>query len=666
MTRARQYPLLFSPLRVGPVVLENRIVFAAHLTNYASDGLPTDQHAAYYEARAAGGTGLVITEESSVHRTDWPHEKLICGFKREVVAGYRKITDAVHRHGTPVFAQINHNGGQGTSMYSRRALWAASAVADPMFREVPKAIEEAEIAEVIDAYATVASNCAKGGFDGVELQCSYSSIVSGFLSPVTNLRTDGYGGSLERRAGLLLEILSAVRDALGRDLALGARLCGDELVARGTTISDAVAVAKMVEAQGCADYLSTSTGIATATPYMIQASMRVPPGYSSFVPAAFKEAVSLPVVGAGRYKDPLEAERALRAGHCDLVAIVRGQIADPQFAVKARSGRAGSIRLCLSCNQECVGRMRLNRWLGCIVNPRAGREAESAGTVQGEIGERAGAATGSRRRVVIVGAGPAGLQAAIAAATAGHEVVVFEKASGPGGLVRLAARAPNRSELGDLVRNQVAQCVQLDVELRFSAEATAAAVLSERPDVVIVATGSRPARPPWASVRPRGSPKLADVVEVLDGSASPSGRVLVVDELGFHQATSVGELLAGRGCEVEIVTPAMVVGQDLDNTLDLDGFNTRASALQIVQSTDRAVVALERGGVRLLHLPTGTAERRLVDWVVLAVAAAAEDRLYHQLRDVSPTLEVRRAGDCVAPRRAQAAVIEGERAGSGL
>ena len=405
--------------------------------------------------------------------------------------------------------------------------------------------------------------------------------------------------------------------------------------------------------------------------------MHVPPGYASFIPSAFRDAVSLPVVGAGRYKDPAQAERALRAGHCDLVGVVRGQIADPDFAVKARSGRADTIRLCLSCNQECVGRMGLNRWLGCIENPRTGREAESAlrsgapahpgpGTERGADAQRRRPVVRRRRRVVVAGAGPAGLQAAIAAAIAGHEVLALEKASEPGGQIRLAATVPNRAELGDLVRNQLVESRELDVELRLGAEATLATVIGERPDVVIVATGSRPERPWWASELAPGAPGFADVVDVLQGSASPEGTVLVVDEVGFHQATSVAELLADRGCAVEIATPAMVVGQDLGITLDLEGFNMRAAAKGIAQSTDRVVMGLEPGAALLLHHPTGVMERRLVDWVVMAGPPAPEDHLYRELRAGAPELEVRRVGDCVAPRRAHAAVVEGDRVGSSL
>src|SRR5215217_3423554 len=244
------YRYLWTPLDLGPVTVRNRIVFSAHLTNYARDGKATEQHAAYYAARAAGGTGLIITEEHSTHPTDWPYEKLIHGFHRDVIPGYRAMTDAVHRHRTPIFAQINHNGGQASSMYSRLPVWAPSPVADPLFREVPKAVERAEIAEIVAGYAEVAARCAEGGFDGIELQCSHSSIVRGFLSPATNLRTDEYGGALLNRARLLLEIVAAVRQAIGPDLALGVRVCGDELIEGGTTLADAVEVARMVEATG--------------------------------------------------------------------------------------------------------------------------------------------------------------------------------------------------------------------------------------------------------------------------------------------------------------------------------------------------------------------------------------------------------------------------------
>ena len=648
--------MIWTPLQLGPVTVSNRIVFSAHLTNYAEGGLPTEQHAAYYAERAKGGAGLIITEEHSTHPTDWPYEKLIHGFNREVIPGYRRITDAVHRHRVPIFAQINHNGGQASSMYSRLPVWAPSAVADPLFREVPKAVNAAEIAEIVASYALVAGHCVEGGFDGVELQCSHSSIVRGFLSPATNLRTDEYGGSLANRARILIDIVAAVRAEIGPELALGVRLCGDELIEGGTRIDEAVEVAKMVEATGHVDYINTSIGVATASLFMIEASMHIPPGYAMFIPAAVRAAVDLPVVGVGRFKDPLQAERALSEGLCDLVGVVRGQIADPDFVRKAKAGFTDDTRLCLSCNQECVGRMGLNRWLGCIENPRTGRESLGVGTPQPvTVG----------RKVLVVGAGPAGMQAAIAAARNGHHVTVCEQESAAGGQVRLAASVPNRVEFGDLVRNQLNECGRLGVEFEYGVTVTAQEVARRGADSVVIATGARPSTPYWMPQDlAGGSGWIVDVRDVLTGKAQPAGKVLVIDEIGFHHATSVGELLADRGCEVEIMTPGMVVGQDLGITLDMENWWIRAGSKGIVQTTNSGVMGIEGHTVQLQHHPTGTQLTREPDWLVLALPADPVDELYFELKAAG--VDVHRAGDAVAPRRAHSAVIEGERVGAAI
>ena len=645
------YRHLFTPMRIGSLKVRNRIVFSAHLTNYATqDGRPSVQHAAYYAARAAGGAGLIITEEHSTHPTDWPYEKLIHGFHAEVIPGYRRITDAVHAHGVPILAQINHNGGQASSMYTRLPVWAPSPVPDPLFREVPKAVEAHEIAEIVAGYATVAEHCMAGGFDGIELQCSHSSIVRGFLSPATNHRADRYGGSRENRARLMLEIMAAVRSAIGREAVLGIRLCGDELIDGGTTIDDAVACARMVEATGHADYINTSIGVATATLYMIEASMQIPPGYAMFIPSAIRQAVDLPVVGVGRFKDPLQADRALAAGQCDLVGVVRGQIADPDFAAKARAGHSSEIRTCLSCNQECVGRMGLNRWLGCIENPRTGRESVPLPHPT------------SRRYVVVIGGGPAGLQAAVTAAERGLRVTLLERQARLGGQIPAAASIPSRAELLDITRNLAAAASRLGVDIRLGTEATADVVRGLAPDAVVVATGSRPVRPWWAG----DNPSVVDVRDVLEGRAAPDGRVVVIDELGFHPATSVAELLADRGCEVEVVTSGMVVGQDLGITLDLEIWNVRAYAKGIRQATDLVPMGRQGSELRLQHHPTGTDVTRECDWVVVAGHQQVDDELWRELRASSLAVPVHRIGDCLAPRRAHAAVIEGHRVAVGL
>ena len=374
------YRYLWTPLELGPVTVRNRIVFSAHLTNYARDGKPTEQHAAYYAARAAGGSGLIITEEHSTHPTDWPYEKLIHGFHRDVIPGYRRITEAVHRHRVADLRPDQPQRRAGVvDVHPAAGVGAVGRSPTRCSARCRRRSRRPRSTRSSPATRTVAEHCAEGGFDGIELQCSHSSIVRGFLSPATNRRTDDYGGSLANRARLLLEIVAAVRRVIGTRLALGVRLCGDELIEGGTTIDEAVEVARMVEATGQVDYINTSIGVATASLFMIEATMHVPPGYAMFIPAAIRKAVDLPVVGVGRFKDPLQAERALAEGHCDLVGVVRGQIADADFAAKARAGATEEIRLCLSCNQECVGRMGLNRWLGCIENPRTGREAMRRG-----------------------------------------------------------------------------------------------------------------------------------------------------------------------------------------------------------------------------------------------------------------------------------------------
>ena len=654
MSAGSRYAHLLSPIQVGPLTVGNRIVLSAHLTNYAVDCKPSAQHAAYYGARAAGGVGMIITEEHSTHPSDWPYEKLIHGYDPSVIPGYRRITDAVHAHDVPILAQINHNGGQASSLYSRLPVWAPSAVADPMFREVPKAIEHHEIREIIAGYERAARHCIEGGFDGIELQCSHSSIVRGFLSPATNLRTDEYGGTLENRARLLLQLVEAVRQVIGPHKALGVRLCGDELMEGGTTIADAIAVAQMVDASHAVDYINTSIGVATATLYMIEASMQVPPGYAMYIPAAIRAQVGIPVIGVGRFKDPLQADRALADGHCDLVGVVRGQIADPDFVAKARAGRADEIRTCLSCNQECVGRMGLNRWLGCIENPRAGRESLPQPLV---------AATS--KRVVIVGGGPGGLQAAVTAAQRGHRVTLFERNDRLGGQVVVAASVPSRAEFLDLTRNLAIAANRAGVHFEMSTTVDVARLRAEAPDAVVLATGSRPSRPWWG----QGHKRVVDVRDVLEGSVTPSGSVVIVDDIGFHHATSTAEWLADRQCAVEVITSGMVVGQDLGITLDLETWNVKAHLKGIRQRTDVVpmdLLAESDGKLTLVlqHHPTRQEIRLTTDWIVCAVQAEPEDELWRALQGAP--FAVHRVGDCVTPRRAHAAIIEGERVAGAL
>ena len=275
----------------------------------------------------------------------------------------------MHEHGAVLLAQLNHNGAQSTGRYSRRPVWAPSAVPDPMFREVPLAVTAAQITELVAGYAEVARRCMDGGFDGVELQCSHASIVRQFLSPASNRRTDAYGGTPANRARFLVEIIAAVRAAIGPRRVLGVRLGSDQL----GDLDELIATAQVVAATGRVDYLNTSVGVAGTSQHLITPPMGEPAGYALRTSAAIRKAAGLPVVGIGRFTSPDQAEQALAAGDCDLVGVVRGQISDARFAAAALTG--SPVRTCLGCNQECVGRVGLNRSLGCVRNPRAGGTA---------------------------------------------------------------------------------------------------------------------------------------------------------------------------------------------------------------------------------------------------------------------------------------------------
>ncbi|MEI4273699.1 FAD-dependent oxidoreductase [Klenkia sp. LSe6-5] len=615
---------LADPLVLRGRVLRNRLVFCAHLTNQADQRLPSAAHTAYYAARVAGGAALVITEEQAVDPADQPYEKVVDGTDPAVVDRYRELATAVHRHGVLVVAQLNHNGGQGTSLHSRVPLLAPSPLADPLFGEVPREATPADLAAVAAGFARVAGHVRDGGLDGVELQASQSSLLRAFLDPSANRRTDGYGTD---RVRLLLEVVAAVREALGPDLLLGVRLATHEPV--GTTTDDAVATAHRLAATGDVDWLSTTTGVATASLHLVEPSMAAAHGYALPLAARLRTA-GLPVIGVGRVTTAAQAQAAL--AHCDLVGVVRGQLADPDFAAKALRGQP--VRACTGCN-ECAAGVGAGLPMRCV---------------QGVL--PVPAVPARPRHVVVVGGGPAGLRAAAHAAARGHRVTLLEASDRLGGALALAATAPGRGELAGFVDADVRACADRGVDVRTGVRADEASLAALDPDVVVLATGAVPARPAWAGDVDR----VADVADVLTGTAAPTGRVLVVDELGGPHATSTAELLAGRGCAVEVVTGALVAAQRLGPTLDRGLWHRRAAAAGMVQTVERVPLGVRDGVVTLLHHLTGDVEERVVDWVVTATPPEPVPG-----PAVPAGVAVHRVGDCLAPAGLAVAVATAER-----
>ncbi|MCX5831234.1 MAG: mycofactocin system FadH/OYE family oxidoreductase 2 [Deltaproteobacteria bacterium] len=646
-----QFKHLFSPLKIGQVVVPNRASFSAHLTNFAEDCLPSERHVHYLAARARGGTGLIITEEQSVHPTDRAYEKLIEAFKPEVIPGYKKITRAVHEYETKIFAQLNHNGQQCSGALSKLPVWAPSPVPDVLFREIPKQMEIEDIQEVIQYFCKSAIHVREGGFDGIELQFGHSSLARQFMSPLTNFRSDEYGGTLENRMRFPLELISAVRKIVGDDFTVGLRLCADEMLPwGGITLNDAKEIAKILAASGAIDFMDLSLSTFYNL-YLVGGTMHMPLGYAVPLAAGIKEAIKLPVFATGRINDPALAEKVLANGQADMIGMVRSQICDPNLLNKAKEGRLDEIRYCIADNQGCYGRVGLNRPIGCIQNPFVGNEQHED--------ELRLPATKWKKRVMVVGGGPAGMWAAKIATLRGHSVTLYEKEQNLGGQVAIAMQGAGREEFGVIIRNERNQLQRLKVPVVTGQVVTPEFVIAQAPDAVIIATGSKPKGCPVAGCN---GPRVFNIWQVLKGEADIGDRILFIDYDGHHQATSTAEYLADLGKKVHIVTSALFVGSELGPSQDL--YLSRQRLMQKGVSFTSNFAVIEIRGTEVHGLNVYSNEGQVFsdfDTVVTAMGNEVDDSLYYALKGRVP--ELYRVGDCVAPRKVDMAIYEGYAAG---
>ncbi|MBW2503770.1 MAG: mycofactocin system FadH/OYE family oxidoreductase 2 [Deltaproteobacteria bacterium] len=645
---------LFSPLKLGKVEVKNRISFQPHLTNLAEKNLPSERQMYYWGERAKGGAGLIITEELTVHPTDMAYEKLIDVYHAEVVPGFRKITDYVHQFDSKIFAQLNHNGQQGDGSLSRLPVWAPSPVPDVLFRETPKIMEAEDIEEVARFYALSAEHVRQGGFDGVELQFGHSSLARQFLSPLTNLRQDEFGGSLENRMRAPLMFIEAVRKTVGDDYTLGVRMCADEMIPGGLDLAQVQEICALFEASGLIDFMDLS--IATFyNLYLVEGSMHTPLGYTIPLAAGVREKIKLPVFCTGRINDPVMAEKVLAAGQADMIGMCRALICDPFLPKKAEEGRLEDMRYCIACNQGCIGRIGMNKTVGCVQNPAVGLEKQwGEGTLK---------PAPIKKKVVVVGGGPGGMWAAKMAGRRGHDVTLFDRNDALGGQVLTGMKGAGRDEFGVIIRNESEQVDKAGVKVKLETEVNADDVLAENADTVIVATGSTCKPHPVGGA---DGPAVFNVWQVLDSKPELGEKVCLIDYDGHHRATATAEYLADQGKTVHIITSSLFIGAELGPTQDLYLTRQRLLTKGTTFTPDIAVMEVAGEAGEKVVKGFNVYSNEWHEWgpydsIVLAMGQAANEDLYYALK--GKIKELHRVGDCVAPRKVDMAIWEGHRVG---
>jgi dimethylglycine catabolism A len=647
------FPRLFSPVKLGPRQAPNRIVSTPHGAAMGEKGGITDRYIRYHEAKARGGCGVVMMfGSSSIHPTsinDWGE---VSNWTDEVIPQFREMSAAIHRHGALCLSQISHRGRRGHSWYSGAALWAPSDTREERHREWPHVMSHREIREVVDAWAAAAVRLQKGGFDGCDIPFYGGHLIENFLSPLSNRRTDEYGGSLDNRLRLAREVLVAVREAVGPHFIVGVRHSGDHFVEGGLSREELSEIARRIDALGIADYWMVSGSNTETLRYeaMVTPSLYHPRGLYNDLAALTRGVVRVPVIVAGRIVSPAQAEAALAAGVCDLVGMTRALIADPELPRKAMSGRAGDIRVCVGASEGCIGRLRQGKAITCVQNPVIGREAE--------LGELQPAAR--PKRVVVVGGGVAGLEAARVAALRGHRVTLLEATAACGGQVLAAARAPQREDYGRIASWLADQVEKAGVEVRLGVRASAAEVLAMAPEAVVVATGATPRLPDLPGI---GQPHVVTTVDILLGRVTAGRRVVVVDEDGHFAGPTTADLLADQGSLVTVVSRYFMVGEDIDEGIRADLY-ARLFAKGVTLQPLTVAVEVVPGGVRTRHTFSRAEALLPADTVVVAFGGRADDALHRELDGRVPELAL--VGDAYAPRRIHDAILDGTRAARAL
>jgi len=543
---------LLQPYDLKHLRLKNRVMISAHEPAYAEEGVPKERYRAYHEERARAGIGLTMTAGSaSVSRDSPPAFNNIAAWKDEVVPWMRELADACHAHGCAVMIQLTHLG--------RRTHWSngdwlpvvsPSHAREPAHRAFPKKIEDWDIARIISDYADAAERMKESGLDGIELQ-AYGHLMDSFWSPRTNELDPPYGGDLDNRLRFSIEVLRAVRERVGPDFIVGFRYTADEVAPEGISAEEGLEISRRLRDTGMVDFLNVIRGHIDTDPGLTDVipvqGMRSAP-HLDFA-GAVREATGMPVFHAARIPDIATARHAVAEGKLDLVGMTRAHMADPHIVKKITEGREDDIRPCVGAT-FCLDRIYMGGEALCIHNAATGRELEMPHEI---------APAAAKKRIVVVGAGPAGLEAARVAAERGHSVVVFEAAPEPGGQVRLTAQSPRRREMMSIIDWRMAQCTARDVEFRFNCWAEDDDVRAEDPDVVIIATGGMPPE----NVLEDGNDLVVSSWDIISGDAKPGRNVLVYDDAGDHAGLQSAEVIANAGGHVEVMTPDRSLAADV-------------------------------------------------------------------------------------------------------
>ena len=649
------FPHLFAPLQIGPLRLKNRIVSSGHDTVMADHGNVTDQLVAYHRARAEGGAGLIVLQVAGVHPTARYTSHMLMADTDDCIEGYRRLCEELKPHGCAVVGQLFHGGRETTASDdgSLPVAYAPSSVPNERFAVMPRSLDGSMITEIVQGFGTAAARLERAGLDGVELVASHGYLPAEFLDPQANQRTDGYGGTPDNRGRFLRECLSSIRAHVGAETVVGVRVSTEEDPNDPSRQEELLTLLGDCARTGLIDYVSVVLGTSAtlAGSDHIAPPMTRPAGYVAPYAARVRAAVSVPVMVAGRVNQPQEAEAIIAGGQADAVAMTRALICDPDLPHKAADGDTEGIRACIGCNQACIGHFQAGYPISCIQRPETGREIRF-GTI------RRAAAPG---RVVVVGAGPAGMKAAVTAARQGHEVVLLEEQSRPGGQVRLAEKLPGRAEFGGATTNLLAEMASLRIDLRTSTRADRQVVLDLRPDAVVVATGAR-ARD--IDLELGEGARCVSAWDVISGAELPRrGRVVIADWRSDWVGLGTALLLAERGHRVTLAVTGYHPGQRIQQYVRDDMLAAAARSRIDVIPLVRPFGA-DDDTVYLQHVLTG--EPVLVEdacGLVLAQGSTSVDALARELRDDVP---VHLIGDALAPRTVEEAVLEGLVVGEAL